>query len=365
MNLKGKKIIIIVPTLSNGGAERVAASLSLYFPDEVQVLYVLYQNDITYLYKGRIISLNIDPSKSIFSKAYNFLYRLLKLKSIFLKERPDAVISFMEDPNLINILLNKRAIISVREPKSLSVKNDFKNRMIIKKFYNRSKKIISVSKGIKEDLVNNFNIKPFLIEIIHNPVNTIAINNLAMEKLEDIHEFIFKNKVIICVGRLSYEKAQVDLLLAYTQLKDIPDLHLVLLGDGEVRYDLENIAREHNLLDKIHFLGFQKNPYKFIAKSTLFVLSSKWEGFPNVVLEAMACNIPVISSDCPTGPSEIFIDNKFKNLYQVGNIDELSLKLRTFLQSDNSDFLAWSKNRLLNFDPKIIAKQYLEVANES
>ncbi len=84
MNLKGKKIIIIVPTLSNGGAERVAASLSLYFPDEVQVLYVLYQNDITYLYKGRIISLNIDPSKSIFSKAYNFLYRLLKLKSIFL-----------------------------------------------------------------------------------------------------------------------------------------------------------------------------------------------------------------------------------------------------------------------------------------
>lgn len=362
---KGKKIVIIVPTLTNGGAERVAASLSLYFPDEIEVLYVLYQNKISYLYKGRTISLDIDPSKSIIIKLYNFVWRLLKLKLILLKEKPDAVLSFMEDPNLINILVNKKAIISVREPKSFAVRNDFKNRVIIERFYNRSKKIISVSQGIKDDLIKNFNIKPCLIDVIHNPVNITSIKHLASEKLEKVHEWIFEKKVIISVGRLSREKAQDDLLKAYAQLIDIPDLHLVILGEGEVKAVLENIVQENNLYDKVHFLGFQKNPYKFIARSNIFVLSSKWEGFPNVILEAMACNVPVISSDCPTGPSEIFLNNKFKNLYQVGNINQLSSKLRKFLQSDNSDFLGWSNKRLLNFDPSLIANQYLEVANEN
>lgn len=360
-----KTIVIIVPTLSNGGAERVAASLSLFFPDNIEVLYVLYQNKISYDYKGRTISLNIDPSKSIFLKGFNFLWRLIKLKSILLKEKPIAVFSFMEDPNLINILLNKKAIISVREPKSLSVKNDFKNRLIIQRFYNRSERIISVSQGIKDDLIHNFNIKPFLIEVIHNPVDAASIKKLSMEKLDKEHEWIFKNKVIISVGRLSHEKAQDDLIRAYAQLMDIPDLSLVLLGEGEDKAALKKIVLENKLLDRVHFLGFQKNPYKFIAKSKLFVLSSKWEGFPNVVLEAMACNIPVISSDCPTGPSEIFLNNKFSNLYQVGDIDQLSLKLRAFLHSDNTDFLGWSQERLLSFDPLVIAKKYLELVDEN
>lgn len=361
---EGKKIVIIVPTLSKGGAEKVAASLSLYFPDEIEVLYILYQNDISYLYKGRTISLNIDPSKNLLTKAFNFFRRLVHLKLILLKEKPDAVFSFMEDPNLINILVNKNAIISVREHKSSSVKNDFKNRMIIKKFYNRSKRIITVSQGIKDDLIRNFQISPNLVFTIYNPVNASSIRNLALEELDTVHEEIFKNRVIICVGRLSHEKAQVDLLKAFAQLKDIPDLHLVILGEGEDKIKLVNTVKEYNLSEKVHFIGFQKNPYKFIAKSELFVLSSKWEGFPNVILEAMACNIPVISSDCQTGPSEIFPNNQFENLYQVGNISELSSKLRKFLASDNAEFLAWSNERLSNFNPEVISRQYLEVANE-
>jgi glycosyltransferase involved in cell wall biosynthesis len=304
-----KKIIFLIPTLGVGGGERVVSELSLNLPDSIEKAIVLFKNEVSYPYKGRIISLNLSFSKNPLLKIYYFLTGLFRLKKIIQEENPDYIISLGKLPNFMNILASKKALVRADNFMSASTSSDFGGRIygiVIKLFFNKSLKVISVSKRSAKDLVENFGIEEKKIKVIYNPLNVKEIQHLTLEPLEVEYQEIFKKAVIITVGRLMKQKSQWYLIRAFKGVKDkVPEAQLVILGTGKLESELKHITRDLGLERDIHFLSWQQNPFKFLARARAFVLSSLWEGLPYVLLEAMACGLPIISADCKSGPREI------------------------------------------------------------
>ncbi|QTL99721.1 glycosyltransferase [Iocasia frigidifontis] len=305
-----KNIGIIIPTLSNGGAERVVSNLSCGLSENVNMKIILYDGSkIDYPYKGEIIDLNITTTNNPFSKFLAFIKRIYKVKKIKEKYDLDVTISFLGNSNLVNIITKrKKTLISIRNLKSKQLKGVYGSiyKFLIRFFYGKADIIVAISKMVKADLIDNFNLDANKITVIYNPCNIYNIKKLANQELEKKYEIAFKNPTIINIGRLTHQKGQWHLIRALKKVKErVKNAKLFILGQGELEYYLKELAKNLGLLKDIYFLGFQKNPFKYINKSKLFVFSSLYEGFGNVVIESMACGISVISTDCKAGPREI------------------------------------------------------------
>lgn len=325
-NNKKRNIAIIVPNLRGGGAERVVSNLSLYLSDKKYNKYIiLYSAEkIEYPYRGNLIDLNIKAINNSFVKIFNLIRRIYKLKRIKRKLHIQISISFLESANIVNIFSKDkdRVIVSIRNFKSKSSNGLYGKiyNCLIKMFYNRVDMLVAVSKGIKRDLVKNYGIKENKIKVIYNLYDLEKIQELSKEKIEDEYKEIFNFPVIINVGRLTRQKGQWHLIRAFKKVKEkITNIKLIILGIGELEDYLKQLVEELNLEKDVFFLGFQKNPFKFISKSKIYAFPSLYEGFPNALVEAMACGIPVISSDCRSGPREILapesnINKETKNI---------------------------------------------------
>lgn len=300
-----KKIIFLIPTLNMGGGERVASELSLGLPDSIEKIVVLFKNEVFYPYKGKLISLNLSFSNGFLLKIYYFLKGIRRLRKIVGKEKPDYIIAFGFSADLMGIFASKNTLVCAH---GLWTKahGGIIEKNLIKMFFNKSKKVVCVSKIVAEDLIKNFGIKKEKIEVIYNPINIEKIQKLAILPLELEHQEIFKNPVIINIGRLSKDKNHYSLIRAFKEIKDkIKTVKLVILGDGEKKIFLEKLIKESGLENNVYFLGRQDNPFKFLARAKVFVSSSQREGLPCSILEAMACGLPIISADCKSGPREI------------------------------------------------------------
>jgi len=210
--------------------------------------------------------------------------------------------------NIINILSTKNSIVRVDNPISEGHKKFLEKiyPLLVRILFNRAEKNVVVSKGLVRELIKDFKIKEEKIKLIYNSTNVEKIKKLSEEPLELRYQEIFKNPIVINIGNLVEQKGQWHLIRAFKEAKKIKkDLKLVILGEGELRSYLRGLVKNLNLENDVYLLGWQKNPFKFLSKSKLFVLSSLWEGFGIVILEAMACGIPVIASDCKVGPREI------------------------------------------------------------
>ncbi|WP_373034083.1 glycosyltransferase [Sulfurovum sp.] len=320
-----KKIAIITPFLANGGLEKVAVveveELSKYFDVTLIVMDTFH---IDYPYSGKMIDLHVLlMDRGLFKRLYNITMATLKLKRLKKKHCFDLVISHGELANLPNVFSGgKNSILVVHENRFAAIK-DIQGKLVnrvIKYIYSARSvsKIVTVSEGIRESFVKKLGINQDAIMTIYNPYNVDEIKTSAREELGEFTS-LFSHQVLTITGRLTIQKGQWFLLRIFKELKKlIPDLKLVILGDGEIKEKLIDLSEKldlktysswsENLFDDsydVYFMGFQKNPFKFVGSSKLFVMTSLWEGFGNTIVEAMACGTPVVSTNCKSGPGEI------------------------------------------------------------
>lgn len=348
-----KKIAWLIPDLYTGGMPRVLESLSNEFNKDKnykQYNLLLKKKNINFKVYGDIFSLEKE-GKYFFNKIFIFIKRIYDFYKINKIYKFDYVVSFGMTANIINILISKKGKTIITEHNVKSIENNIgkgiNNRIynyiynfLIKLLYNKSDKIITVSKYIGIDLIKNYGIKENKIDTIYNGVDDKKIEKLKLESLSDEEYKIFKNPVIINVGATSEQKGQWHLIKTMPELrKYIPDIQLVILGQGVYYNKLEKLVQSLNLKECVHLMGAKSNPYKYMYNADIFVLTSLYEGFPNVLVEAMSVGLPIVSVDCKSGPRELLNDDIniiIKNNYFLADYGILT---PDFLEDNCSEFI--------------------------
>ncbi len=290
-----KKIAIIIADLDLGGGQRVAINLANALAKNNEVSIIIFQDDeIHYKAPGKLIHLDCPQKTSIIGKAFNVFKRAYKLRKLIKEERFDHIYGFMETANFPTAMVFRNAALSVHcNPRELS----FFESTLVKLTYHRVKNIIAVSEDVATILRTDYGLKN--VSRIYNPVD-----------VEDIVAQVDKpyqhpKPYIVALGRF-HEVKRYDLLInAYSNSKMKEDCDLVIVGDGDLRPELEAQVKQLKLEDKVHFAGTQSNPFPYLAGARFITLSSRTEAFPMVLIEALALKCPVVATDCPTGPREI------------------------------------------------------------
>lgn len=306
-----KKVLLVTRSLTGGGAERVAASLATFLQDRYEVLLVVIDGSRqTYETEAEKIILNLSVSnKGTFYKRikwFTTLYR--EFASIRRKFNPDCVISFLTESELVNALTSKqsRSVTSIRNVRSSVVHGRLK--MFRDKWvFSRMNEIVSLSVNAKEDLIVNYDVPDKKIKVIYNICEKKRIAQKIRENgVLESEVCWFGEHTLITLGRLTEQKAQWHMIRAFTKvLQDFPDAKLVILGEGPQEEYLRRLISEYKIENSVGLLGYKSNPYPYLANSTGFVFSSIFEGLGNSIIEALACGLPVISTDCNAGPREI------------------------------------------------------------
>ncbi len=312
---------MVIHSLRGGGSERVLLNLLKGLDrKEFSVTLVLYEKEFDYPLPEDVDVqiLDIRVGRNIFTLATGFLSKIKALVRVIKRDSPDVIFSLLSSTNaaviLANMLSGKRCktVVSEHTHPSVNLRNErygWGTKWFMKWLYPKADRIIAVSGGIKEDLVRHFGIRQDVISIIHNPIDIREIQRLSIEDV-DHSWFLAPVPIILAVGRLTKQKGYPYLLRAFSEVRKSLDCRLLIIGEGEDREMLVRMVNEMGLNNEVELLGFQPNPFKYMARSSLLVLSSLYEGFGNVIVEAMALGLPVISTDCPSGPSEIIDGGK-------------------------------------------------------
>lgn len=371
-----KKIAIFVNSLESGGAERVISNLLNLWAEEYECYLILIHNYKFYEIdkKVKIISLDEPKEFSGVVKLLRLPILAYKLNKIIKEYKFDNIVSFLTRANYANILSNifikHQTIINERAMPSLQYQyglNGKINRFLIKYLYPKANLCLSNSHGNMMDLKNNFNVTK--LAYIHNPFNLEMIDKMSKEEIEiEKKRFTF-----VTVGRLDYGKNH---RLIIDAINDI-DADLWIIGDGELKEEIKEYIEVQKLKDKIYLLGKKQNPFSFLLKADCFIFASNHEGFPNVLVEALACGLPIISTDCQSGPREILAPNSDINfqikddieiveygiLTPVKDIENIKKAVNMILNDENLRKIFKEKAKLRANDFKIeeIIKQYREI----
>jgi len=306
-----KKVMLIVPSLVKGGAERVVSILSKGLSKYYKVYVIVYHHPIEYDIEGELINLE-TPTGSFWQKIKNTLYRIMKLKRLIKKISPDFIVSFMG--NLQPILTFEPIIVSIRNnPDFFTLYRKFLLKTIYK--LPNVKKIVTCSSEIEKKLNNNYSLKN--TKTIYNPIDFKLISYQLLAPRP------FEFDYILAAGRLHQQKGFDILIKSFARSSFKKLVKLVILGEGEERKNLEELITKLDLKNQVLLFGKVGNPFIYMKYTKFFILSSRYEGFGNILLEALACETPVIATACETGTSEIIENRKNGLLVPVEDEDAL------------------------------------------
>lgn len=329
------KLAIFLPALYGGGAERTMLDLAQGIANRgYEVDLVLAQAEGPYLSEIPDSVRLVDLGKGHIINRSRTLRRLPAFVRYLRQERPNAVLSALTLANFFALWAHRLAgnpgRIVVNEQNTLSHEArygpwrfDWLTPYLARYFYRWADHVVGVSQGVVDDLVREVGIPESLVKVIYNPGITPTVRAKAQGTLE--HPWFADDEppVILAVGRLMKQKDFPTLIRAFAHLRQSTPARLLILGEGAERTQLEAIISDLDISKDIGLPGFVENPFAFMKHAQVFVLSSLWEGLPTVLMEALYCGVPIVATDCPSGPREILQDGANGLLVPVG--DQLAL----------------------------------------
>jgi glycosyltransferase involved in cell wall biosynthesis len=358
------RVAFYLRLLYGGGAERAMVNLANHMAKQgLKVDFVLNKKDGPYLSfvspEVRIVDLQAPQMLGVIPKLARYLRH----------ERPVALVSALHFTNEVAIWAkylsgtSTRVVVSEHNHLSLHAQHPTGKRdrfapLLAKLFYPWADSIVAVSQGVAKDLATTTGLPQQRIQTIHNPIIRPELFEKAKEPADHPWFNPGEPPVILGVGRLVEQKDFPTLIRAFAIVRQAQPARLVILGSGKEREKLNALVKELAIENDVAFLGFAQNPYAYMAKASVFVLSSIEEGLPTVLIEAMAVGTPVVSTNCESGPDQILDNGKYGELVPVGDPDAIAMAILKIL-SGNAKTVppAWLEQYTL----ETVTQQYLDI----
>lgn len=305
------KVALFAPSMTWGGAEKMFKRLAIGFSDAGLSVDLVLATASGPNLKGLPATIRV-----VDLGCHRVLASTRPLARYLNKTRPDVLISTIHYANLVAVwarsFLGFSPQLILREANTMSVdaagSAEIRDRVIFslaRMFYPRADIVVANSRGAANDLIENVGVPRSMVRVIYNPTFSDEMVPLMREPV--LHPWFGDGgpPIVLSAGRLSVQKRFDLLIRAVVAVREHRPIRLIILGDGDERDRLESLVRELGGEQFVSLPGFGENPYAYMARADLFVLSSAWEGLPNVLIEALACGLPVVSTDCPNGPREI------------------------------------------------------------
>jgi glycosyltransferase involved in cell wall biosynthesis len=354
------RLAFFIHNMGGGGAQRIMLTLA------EAVAQRGYAVDLVLVRaEGPHMSDIPDGVRVVDLNARRIISSLPALVRYLRQEQPITLLSFLSPVNCVAIwakILSSqkvRVVISERStltPAKAAARTD---RLVLpwlmRWSYPYADALIAISNGVADDICRAIGLDHSRIKVVYNPALRPAIAEMAQEAIEHPWFSDGAPPVVLGVGRLTQQKDFPTLIRAFTKVRAGQSAHLVILGEGEDRVRLARLAETLGVAKDVALMGFERNPYKYMRRSAVFVFSSLWEGFGNALVEAMALGTPVISTDCPSGPAEILDQGRWGKLVPMKSPDALAEAILQTLANPGPD----GRERAKDFSVDRIVEQYL------
>jgi glycosyltransferase involved in cell wall biosynthesis len=362
-----KKIMFFLPSMAGGGAEKTLIHIMNGLSKDKYIIHFLiidspkigdnkdeYQNMLKphVLVKNLKIPLKMKHYPKIFLKTIKALYEI----------KPDIIFSTVIKANVLAsfssvfYFKNKALVLCETNNRSnFDFSLPFKIASRIS-YNNLADAVVTKSQGLKNHMVEFFGTNSEKVKIIYNPIDLVDIKHKSSDEVELNKTDKLK---LVSAGRLEEQKDYPTLLRALKSLREERDFVCYILGKGSLQIDIQNMIDDYGLTEHVLLKGFQSNPYRYFKWADIFILHSKWEGFGNVILEAMAVGTPVISSDCDYGPEEI-IGEEWGLLFKTGDAEGLKRRIIELADSEDQriSLSKKGKSRVKDFSIEKAIREY-------
>jgi len=357
-------VALVLPSLEGGGAERVFLRLARLFTQRglaVEVVVARWGGSLQRELPASVRLVDLHSGRP--SRAIPALVCYLR------RTRPRAVLSALTHTNLAvaiayrlakvtgRCVLSEHTDVRIALPQQKSLWDWQLIRFLGRKVYPWADAVAAVSCGVAESVIETFRLPDNQVQVIYHPIDALEIQRLGEFPVEfPWHDDL---PVVVAVGRLVPEKDYPCLLYAFARLIHHLPCHLAIFGEGKERQNLERLISELGISQDVWLAGFVPNPFPWVARAKLLVLSSQWEGLGGVLLEALCLGVPIVATDCPSGPAEVLEHGRFGTLVPPGDAPKLAEAMAQVLAGGGPKFDR--EEALARFQPNRVVDQYLNV----
>jgi glycosyltransferase involved in cell wall biosynthesis len=309
-----------------------------------------------------------QPDKDWFKQLLRFISKenppVYELHKYVKSSKPDTILSFLNYPNIALLMSSQigqketRYVVNVRNHISTSASRSTSKWVrsvpnLMRLYFPLADNIIAPSSGVSNDIINLLGLSDGSVSVIHNPVYRKEIIERSMEPVDHKWFLDSETPVIVAAGKLKPQKNFKALIKAFALFRADNVARLIIMGEGAERPELEKMARELGVSKDIDMPGYIENPYPYFRNASVFVLSSAWEGLPNVLIEAMACGCPVVATDCPSGPDEILDNGNIGHLVAVSDAEGMARAIEQTIASPSPKEIFINRAKEYSFENSI------------